>query len=91
MEQALVQVSARLARHSARMVNAKFPDRAGHGFEMVDLGESRSPIVARNGHHSNFRERTRQFFPQISRELNRTQSLAIYPGPLVRLSTARRP
>jgi len=34
-------VSKRLAPHSPRMVNGKFPDRAGYGFEMVDLRESR--------------------------------------------------
>jgi hypothetical protein len=90
MGRALALVSAWPARHSARMVNGKFPDRAGHGFELVDLGESRSP-VARNGHHSKFRERIRQFFSQILRELNRMQSLAIYRGTLVRLSTAKRP
>jgi hypothetical protein len=37
-------VSAWLARHSARMVNGRFPDRAHHGFEMVDV-----PRIALSG------------------------------------------
>jgi hypothetical protein len=41
MGHAPARVSAALARHSERMVNARFPDRAGYGFEMVDLRESR--------------------------------------------------
>jgi hypothetical protein len=43
------------------MVNAKFPDRAGYGFEMVDVRESRSAIT-QNRHHSKFHDRLRQFF-----------------------------
>jgi hypothetical protein len=43
MGRSLALVSAWPARHSTRMVNGKFPDRAGHGFEMVDLDESCSP------------------------------------------------
>jgi hypothetical protein len=84
------QVSAWLARHSARMVNGKFPDRAGYGFEMVDLRESR---FAGRSKRASF-EVPRQnaaIFSQILGELNRMQSLAIYRGTLVRLSTATRP
>jgi hypothetical protein len=90
MGHASAQVSAWLARHSARMVNGKFPDRAGYGFEMVDLRESRSP-VARNGLPLENSGANSAIFSQILHELNRMQSLAIYRGTLVRLSTARRP
>jgi hypothetical protein len=44
----LTQFPAWLGRHSAEMVNGKFPDRARHGFERVDLHDKRSP-AARNG------------------------------------------
>jgi hypothetical protein len=73
------------------MVNAEFPDRAGYGFEMVDFAENRAtrpPETDASRHRS---ESIRTIFPQISRELNRMQALAIYRGSIVRLSTARRP
>jgi hypothetical protein len=52
------------ARHSARMVNGKFPERTSYGFESVDLSESRSPAFRNRISRRSTGESTRQFFPK---------------------------
>jgi hypothetical protein len=67
-----------------QMVNVRFPERVGYGFEMVDaIGRIGSVAVSR--HQSKiYIESNHSDFSQVFGDLTSTQTLAIYRRLLVK-------
>jgi hypothetical protein len=70
--------------HSARMVNAGFPDGGWYGFKMVDM--ENASVVARDTSHQSkiYGESNRSNFWWIFGDLTSMQTLALYRRLLVR-------
>jgi len=67
-----------------QMVNAGFPERAGYGFERVDVAAP--DFLRKNRHQSKiYTESNQSDFSQIFDDLTSMQTLAIYRRLLVKV------
>jgi hypothetical protein len=66
------------------MVNVRFPERSGYGFEMVDAPAH--PLAFTESRHQSkiYTESNRRAFPQIFGDLTSMQTLAIYRRLLIK-------
>jgi hypothetical protein len=67
-----------------RMVNVRFPDRTGYGFEMVDARKAFRALAESRHQSKIYTESNQSHFPQIFGDLTSMQTLALYRRLLVK-------